>query len=221
MISITNLTQRNGDRILLDNITLTVPEKTVFGILCQDKAERIALMEALAGICVTFEGEISLCGHSITNDRLNAQLSMSYMPEDMPFYKNMTVIEYLSFITEAKQLDFEQAQKNIKSALTSTNLLALKDAVISKLSSPGRARLGIAQAIASNSSVLLFCNPTSDLSKNEAQEIFKLIKTVSRSKSAIIVSNDPQVLFFCDSGAMLSDGKLDTNIKSFLGKEAE
>ena len=221
MINITHLTQKVGNNILLDDITLTVPEKTVFGIFCVEKAERTALMELLAGVCAVTGGEISICGHNIATDRLEAQLVMGYMPENMPFYQNMTVIEYLSFIAETKQLDFECAQKNIKNSLTSTSLLAVKDALISKLNPIGRARLGIAQAIVSDAPVLIFDNPTQNLSKNEAQEIFKLIKTISRSKSVIIASDNQQVFSFCDVGAVISLGKLDTDIKGFLGKEAK
>ncbi len=221
MINITNLSQKNNGHILLDNINLTVPSKTVFGIFCQAKAERSALMEALSGASAITDGEISICGHNITSERLNAQSLIGYMPEGMSFYKNMTVVEFLSFITDAKGLDFEQAQTNIKNALTATGLLAVKDAIISKLRPAGKARLGIAQAIVSDPSVLLFNNPTRDLNKNEVQEIFKLINTLSRSKSAIITSDDPQMFSFCDSVAVITDGKLDTDIKDFLGKGAK
>lgn len=221
MINITRLTQKDGSRIVLDDITLTVPEKTVFGILCQDKAERTALMEALAGISVITDGDILICGHNITTDRLSAQLAMSYMPEAMPFYNNMTVIEYLSFIAEAKQIEYEQAQKNIKNILTATNLLVLKDALISKLSVTGKARLGIAQAIVSNPLVVLFNNPTKGLNKNETKEIFNLIKILSQSQSVIIASEDPQVFSFCNSGAIISQGKLDTDIKAYIEKGAK
>ncbi len=216
LIIINNLTQKHGNILRLDNISLTVPEKTIFGILCQDKAERMTLMDALAGIRNITDGEILICGHNIATDRQGAQLIMSYMPEDMPFYSNMTVIEYLSFIAEAKQMEYEQAQKSIKNSLVATNLLALKDALISKLSAVGKARLGITQAIISNPSVVLFDNPTYGLNKNESQEIFKLIKTLTRSKCVIITSEDPMVFSFCDSGATLSFGKLDTDIKKFL-----
>ncbi len=221
MINITNLTQKDNGRVILDNINLTVPQKTVFGILCQEKSERSALMEALSGACAITDGEISICGHNITSDRLKAQGFIGYMPEGMSFYKNMTTIEFLSFITEVKCLDFEHAQINIKNALTATGLLAVKDAIISKLSPAGKVRLGIAQAIVSDPSVLLFNNPTRDLNKNEAQEIFKLINTLSRSKSAIIASDDPQIFSFCHSGAIISNGRLDTDIKDFLGKGAK
>ncbi len=216
MIDITRLTKKDGDHIILNDINLTVPEKTVFGILCPEKAERAALMEALAGISCVDDGSISICGHDIKTDRLGAQLIMSYMPEDMPFYHNMTVIEYLSFIAEIKQMEYGQAQINIKKSLTATNLLALKDALISNLSAAGKARLGIAQAIVSEPRAILFNNPTSGLSKNEAQEIFKLIKTLSRSRSVIIVSDDLRVISFCDSGAILSQGKLDTDVTAYL-----
>lgn len=220
MINITNLTQRDNGRVILDNINLTVPQKTVLGILCQEKAERTALMEALSGACDITDGEILICGHNMISDRLKAQSFIGYMPEGIPFYKNMTAIEFLSFITEARNLDFKQAQINIKKALTATGLLTVKDAIISKLSPTGKARLGIAQAVVSDPSVLLFNNPTRDLSKNEAQEIFKLINTLSRSKSVIIASEDPQMFSFCNSIAAIENGELNTDVKDLIGKGA-
>lgn len=220
MINITNLTQRDNGRVILDNINLTVPQETVLGILCQEKAERTALMEALSGACDITDGEILICGHNMTSDRLKAQSFIGYMPEGIPFYKNMTAIEFLSFITEARNLDFKQAQINIKKALTATGLLTVKDAIISKLSPTGKARLGIAQAVVSDPSVFLFNNPTRDLSKKEAQKIFKLINTLSRSKSVIIASEDPQMFSFCNSIAAIENGKLNTDVKDLIGKGA-
>lgn len=221
MINIIHLKQKDKSRILLDDINLTVPENTIFGILCEEKAERAALAESLSGVSSITEGKILICDRSITTDRLGAQILIGYMPEAMSFYKNMTVIEFLSFITEIRQLDFQTSEKNIKEALTSTGLIAVKDALICNLSPAGKARLGIAQAIVSNPSVLIFNNPTCDLNKNETQEIFKLIKSLCKAKSVIILSDNAQVFSFCDDGAIISLGKLDTNIQSFLGKGAK
>lgn len=221
MINITHLTQKDRESILLNDINLTVPQKTVFGIFCEKKAERTALLEAISGACTDFDGDISICGHNIKTDRIDAQLLIGYMPEDMPFYNNMTVIEYLSFIADAKQLDFEKAQKNIKNILASTSLLTIKDAIISNLGPAGRVRLGIAQAMVSDPSVVLFGNPTYGLKKNETQEIFKLIRKLSRSKSVIITSDDPQALSFCDSGTVLTLGQLDTDIKKVMERGAK
>lgn len=217
LIKITNLTIKHGGIPRLDNISLTVPPKTIFGILCQDRAQRITLMQALAGVSTVDDGEILICGNDVNTDRQKIQLNMSYMPENMPFYEDMTVIEYLSFIAETKRMEYGQAQKSIKDSLTSTNLLAVKDALISKLTPTGKARLGIAQAIISNPSVVLFDHPTYGLNENESQEIFKLIRTLTRSRCVIITSEDPQVFNFCDNGARLSDGRLDTNTQSYFG----
>lgn len=192
----------------------------MLGIFCDDPSESSALMEAIAGVRNFADGTITVCGYDIEKDKEKAQLSIGYMPEDMPFYTDMTVMEYLSFITEAKQLSYEKAQNNIKNTLSRTRLLGIRNAQISKLNAEGKARLGIAQATVSSPSVLLLNNPTKNLGKKEKDEIFKLIKAVSKSRTVIIVSDDPDIFLICDTVASLTLGQLDFNTeKIFKGEE--
>ena len=202
----------------MNDINFNVGKKTIFGILCDENCESAALMETLAGIMTITEGEVNICGYNIATDRQKAQLLIGYMPQKMPFYENMSVMEYLSFIAEAKQLPYDEAQKNIKKALSTTGLLQIKNALICKLRVAGKARVGIAQAIVSNPSVLLLDDPTRDLNKNETAEIFSLIKMVSKSRTVIITSDNPEIFSLCDNTATLSLGQLELDVKESIGK---
>ncbi len=219
LINIAHLTQKDNNRILLNDISLTVPEKTLLGILCETPTESAALLEAIAGVHSFTEGEITVCGYDIKKDREKVQLLIGYMPEEMPFYTDMTVMEYLSFITEAKQLSYEKAQINIKNTLSKTRLLGVRNALVSKLNAEGKARLGIAQAMVSSPSVLLLNNPTKNLNKKETGEIHGLIKSVSKSRTVIIISDNPDIFSFCDTVAVLSLGQLDFNTEKFIKGE--
>lgn len=209
MIKIINLTQKRGDAVVLDNINLQIRENTSLGIIGDKNSGKTTLTEVLAGALDITDGTVEICGKDISLTAKAANLG--YVPEHIAFYGNMTVIEYLTFIAEIKGVPYDSVQQSVKDALTATGLVAIRNNLTSVLNAYGRARLGLAQAILSNPDVLLLDCPASGLCGEDAENLLKLITTLSQSRTLFITSRDTDITSICDEILTLSSGKLEYN----------
>ncbi len=211
MVHIKNLTQKHKDCIVLNDINLHVKKNTFYGIIGDKDSGKSTLMEVISGVLNPTDGSVEICGYDILKSPKEARSHIGYMPERPEFYDEMTVMEYLSFIAEIKGMSFVDAQKSVKGVLSTTDLTAIRDIIISKLNDNARARLGIASALLGSPDVLLLDGPTCGLSAEDAGEIFKLIKSVSQGKTLIIASRDIAISEFCHETVTLSFGQLNYN----------
>lgn len=209
MIQITNLIQKHKDSVILNNIDLQVQKNTALGIIGDKDSGKTTLMEVLAGAIDITDGTVKICGEDASMPTKAA--NVGYMPEKMAFYGNMTVIEYLTFIAEIKGIPYDSIQQSVKNALSATGLVAIRKNLISVLNAYGKARLGLAQAIVSNPDVLLLDCPTSGLCDEDAENLLKLIKALSQSRTLIITSRDTDIISICDETLKLSFGHLEHN----------
>ena len=213
LINIQHLTQKRKEYTLLSDVNLNVEKNKILGIIGDEGTGKTTLMEVLAGILYPTEGRVTLGGYDVVRDAKKAKSLIGYMPESMAFYGGMTIIEYLSFIAEAKGLSFAEAQKSVKSALSATDLLSGRDIVICKLNQVGKARLGLAQALVANPQILLLDCPTRNLTEKECESILKLIKTLSHSRTVIITSQSSKIASICDETVTLSPKQPDVDAK--------
>lgn len=208
MINITDLTYRRDNSVVLDSINMTVEKNTVCGVIGDDRKGLCALADICAGAVIATQGQVSVCGFDIQKNRLSAAARIGYMPEGMSYYENMSVIDYLSFVAEAKDLPFTEAQQSIKSALAATDLYDARNLRIAQLNNIGKIRVGLCQAILSNPEVLILGCSTKNLADDKAGDVFKLIKRLSRSRAVLITSDDDRVRDICSSIVRLSEGKI-------------
>lgn len=208
LIQIKNLTQKHKDNIILNDISLHVEKNRSYGIIGDKDSGKSTLMEVLSGTLVPSDSSISIGGFDLMENPMEAKALIGYMPEKMSFYDDMTVLEYLTFIAQAKKINREEIKKAIYNSLSSTGLLSAKNIVIGRLNPNARARLGLAQAVLGKPEVLLLDGPTCGLSESDASEIFKLIKTLSQRRTLLICSRDIRIGSFCDEVATLSFGQL-------------
>lgn len=211
MINIQHLTQKRKEYTVLNDVNLSVEKNKTLGIIGNEGTGKTTLIEVLTGILYPTEGCVTLGGYDVVRDAKKAKSLVGYMPERMAFYDDMTVIEYLSFVAEAKGLCYAEAQKSVKSMLSSTDLLSGRDIVICKLNQVGKARLGLAQALVANPQILLLDCPTRNLTEKESDGVLKLIKTLSHSRTVIITSRDPKIASLCDETFTLSSGQPDVS----------
>lgn len=211
MIEIANLTQKYKSAIVLDNVNISVKQGEILGIIGDKDSGKTTLMEIIAGVLSPSVGNIKIGEFDMVTDPLQAKRLIGYVPEKMDLYGEMTVLEYLSFVAEAKKIPYQSIQQAIKNALSATGLLVVRNAVISKLNKVARVRLALAQAVLQNPCVLLLDCPTLGLSDSECVEIYKLIKTLSQSRTTIITSRDIEVSDICDRTLTLSFGHIDYN----------
>jgi ABC-2 type transport system ATP-binding protein len=225
-IVIRNLTKSYGPQKAVDNISFTVKTGEVLGFLGPNGAGKTTTMKAITSYLIPDTGEISIGSHSVSRDPQAVKRVIGYLPEHNPLYQDMDVIDYLKFVAELHEIPSAQIPVRILEMVETCGLEGEKHKKISELSKGYRQRVGLAQALIHDPSVLILDEPTTGLDPNQIVEIRELIKKIGREKTVILSSHIlAEVEATCDriliinKGKIVADGSSSELRKQAQGKE--
>ncbi|MCR5615548.1 MAG: ABC transporter ATP-binding protein [Saccharofermentans sp.] len=209
MIEINNLVKHYGDKRAVNGISFTVNDDEVLGFLGPNGAGKTTTMNIIAGYLSSTSGTVKVNGHDILEEPALAKKDIGYLPEQPPLYLDMTVSEYLDFICDLKQVKKEDRKKQLASIISMVKIADVKDRLIGNLSKGYKQRVGIAQALVGDPSILILDEPTVGLDPNQILEIRKLIKTLSKTHSIIISSHIlSEIQAVADRVVIINHGKI-------------
>lgn len=202
----------------LDNVTLKVRPGSVHALMGENGAGKSTLMKCLFGIYKPDGGEIKLNGQTVTiansNDALANGISMIHQELHPVPHRNvmeniwlgrfpMKGVGPLKFVDHKKmRLDTEALFKQLQMDIDSDSLVG--DLSVSKVQS-----IEIAKAVSFNSKVIVMDEPTSSLTGNEVEQLFRIIRDLrSRGVSIIYISHKmEEILEISDEVTIMRDGK--------------
>ena len=209
MIEINNLVKHYGDKRAVNGISFTVNDDEVLGFLGPNGAGKTTTMNIIAGYLSSTSGTVKVNGHDILEEPELAKKDIGYLPEQPPLYLDMTVSEYLDFICDLKKVKKEVRKKQLASIISMVKIEDVKDRLIGNLSKGYKQRVGIAQALVGDPSILILDEPTVGLDPNQILEIRKLIKTLSKTHSIIISSHIlSEIQAVADRVVIINHGKI-------------
>ena len=209
MIEIDHVTKRYGSHTAVSDLTLTVEPGRIYGFLGPNGAGKSTTMNIMTGCLAATEGTVRIEGHDIYEEPGEAKSRIGYLPEQPPVYLDMTPLEYLTFVARAKGVRSNQQRAQIDNALTVTQTADVKNRLIKNLSKGYRQRVGIAQALLGDPSVVILDGPAVGLDPIQSIEIRDLIKALGQSHTVILSSHIlSEVRAVCDQIMIISKGKL-------------
>ncbi len=209
MIQVSHLTKRYGDRTAVEDLTFTVESGLVYGFLGPNGAGKSTTMNILTGCLAATEGQVTIDGFDIFEQPAKAKARVGYLPEQPPLYTGMTVREYLSFVARAKGVRTAALDGELERAMTVTGVTDVADRLIRNLSKGYRQRVGIAQALLADPSVIILDEPTVGLDPLQIVEIRELIRSLGRERTVILSSHIlSEVQAVCDRVLMIHRGRL-------------
>ena len=190
----------------VDRVDLRLTEG-INGLLGANGAGKTTLMRMLCGILKPTTGSIALDGVDVSSEDYRAVLG--YLPQDFGYYPDFTGLDFLLYLAALKGLSRSHAKRKAKELL---ELVSLKDAGGKKIktySGGMKQRLGIAQALLNDPSLLIVDEPTAGLDPKERVRFRKLIAGLGQDTivllSTHIVSDVEKI---ADHMLMMSEGKI-------------
>ncbi len=209
MIEVKNLTKAYGPLVAVDNLNFTIEPGKIYGFLGPNGAGKSTTMNIMTGCLVATTGQVLVNGHDIFEEPLEAKKCIGYLPEQPPVYLDMTVTDYLRFVTEAKHVARGERDAKIREALGKTGTLEVKNRLIKNLSKGYRQRVGLAQAILGDPEIIILDEPTVGLDPKQIIEIRDLIKMLAKSHTVMLSSHIMQeISAVCDYLLIIAGGKL-------------
>ena len=206
MIEVKNLTKSYGSKKAVDNISFTVNSGEILGFLGPNGAGKTTTMNIITGYLSASAGTATINGVEIYENPIKAKRQIGYLPEHPPLYLDMTVIEYLSFIFELKKLKLPR-KKHIDEICEQVRIMDVQKRIVKNLSKGYRQRVGLAQAMLGNPSVLILDEPTVGLDPMQIIEIRNLIKDLGKNYTIILSSHIlPEVQATCERVIVINKG---------------
>ena len=209
MIEVKHLTKIYGDHTAVDDLSFTIEPGHIYGLLGPNGAGKSTTMNIVTGCLAATSGTVRICGHDIYEDPIAAKRCIGYLPEIPPLYTDMTPLEFLSFVAEAKGVGYEEAGRQVREVMELTQIEDMKDRLIKNLSKGYRQRVGIAQAMLGNPDIIILDEPTVGLDPKQIIEIRELIRMLGQNRTVILSSHIlAEISAVCDRVLIISHGKL-------------
>lgn len=209
MIEVYDLVKKYGDHVAVDHLSFKVKKGEILGFLGPNGAGKSTTMNMLTGYISATEGSIYVNGYDMLEEPEQAKKSIGYLPEQPPVYPDMTVTEYLKFVTELKMVPRDMRMDEVDRVIEETQLDEMRNRLIKHLSKGYRQRVGIAQALVGNPEVIILDEPTVGLDPSQIIEIRDLMKRLAKDHTVLLSSHIMQeISAVCDHVMIIRHGKL-------------
>lgn len=209
MIKVENLTKRFGKTVAVDNLSFEVGRGEIVGFLGPNGAGKTTTMRMLAGFITPTGGRAFINGLDIRKYSLDVRRNIGYMPENVPLYTDMRVIEHLTFRGRLKGMSGRILRGRIDDVLTSCGLTGVRRKIIGQLSKGYRQRVGLADALLCEPELLILDEPTIGLDPNQIRLIRNLIKSLSKKHTVLLSSHIlHEIEMICERVLIINNGSV-------------
>ena len=217
-VLVESVTKIYGNQRALDEVSFTINSGEIIGILGPNGAGKSTIMKIITGFIHPDAGTVRVNGVDVRENSLEIRRQIGYLPENNPLYTDLYVCEYLEYAAGLYHL--KAVRSRVKEMIGLTGLEKEQHKKIGALSKGYRQRVGIAQALIHDPSVLILDEPTSGLDPTQIVEIRQLIRNISEEKTVMLSTHIMQeVEALCDRILIINHGKIiatdsPANIKS-------
>src|SRR5438874_1817855 len=209
MLEISRLSKQFGPLVAVDDVSFTVPQGEVLGFLGPNGAGKSTTMKMITGFLAPTAGTAIICDYDIATQTIAAKRHIGYLPEGAPAYPDMTPADFLDFIAHIRGFTGSEAKRRIGSIVEMIRIAGVLHQPIETLSKGFKRRVGVAQALLHDPSVLILDEPTDGLDPNQKYEMRKII-TAMRPEKAIIISTHllEEVEAVCSRAIIIAYGRI-------------
>lgn len=186
-ILVERITKRYGKQIAVNDISFSIEKGETCGFLGPNGAGKSTTLKMITGYLLPDEGKILINGIDVCKDPIAAKRAIGYLAEHNPLYKDMYVKEFLRFAAKTHQL--KNVNKRIAETIEQTGLGKEAHKKINQLSKGYQQRVGLAQALIHNPSILILDEPLNGLDPSQLNELRQLIRELGKEKTLIFSSH--------------------------------
>jgi len=212
MIKVDNLEKHFGTKRAVAGVSFSVERGEILGFLGPNGAGKSTTMRMITGFIPPTSGTVSVGGHDIVEDPIEAKKLMGYLPENAPSYADMTVYGFLAFCAELRGLHGDSRKKAVHRAIEMCFLEPVMHQSVDTLSKGYRHRTCLAQSILHDPEVLILDEPTDGLDPNQKFEARQLIRRMGEKKTIVFSTHIlEEVDAVCTRAIIIDRGRIVAN----------
>lgn len=210
IVEIKNLVKRYKDFIAVDNLSLLIKEKEIFGLLGPNGAGKTTTINTILGLSKKDSGEVKIFEKSMDKDEEDIKRNIGIVPQNIAVFNDLTAYENVEFFGRLYGLRGNALRKGIEEALEFTGLLDRKKDFPGKYSGGMQRRLNIACAIVHKPKLIIMDEPTVGIDPQSRNHILESVRKLNESGSTIIYTSHymEEIEELCTDIAIMDHGKL-------------
>lgn len=208
MLTLSHVSKAFGKTKVIDDLSFSVPEHTIFGFIGANGAGKTTTMKMILGLLQLDCGEIYVNGEKACFGQNKTNQYIGYLPDVPEFYGFMTAMEYLKLCGKVTSMSKDEIESRAGSLLELVGLDNTNKR-IQGFSRGMKQRLGIAQALLNKPELLICDEPTSALDPAGRKEILDILLSVKEHTTVIFSTHIlSDVERICDEIAFLHNGRI-------------
>jgi branched-chain amino acid transport system ATP-binding protein len=184
-----DVTKAFGSFKAVDKASVTLEQGDILGLIGPNGAGKSTLFNCLTGDLLSTSGKVLLEGHDITNltPEARAHLGLARTFQVPQTFEGMSVLENVMIGAFLRTPHRSEAETKARAVLERVGLSALANAPAKSLGTPGRKRLEIARALATEPKILLLDEAMAGLTQREVQLAIDIVRDIHRSGITLVI----------------------------------
>jgi ABC-2 type transport system ATP-binding protein len=208
-IAVRHLSRRFGSFRAVDNISFSVNEGEIFGLLGANGAGKSTTFRMLCGLLPPSDGSLRVAGYDLRRAAAAARGRVGYMAQKFSLYGDLSVRDNLRFFSSAYKLYGARQRRRIDWALGELELGAVAAATSGELPLGFKQRLALACALMHEPDILFLDEPTSGVDPLARREFWQRINALAEAGVTILVTTHfMEEAEYCDRLAIMAQGRI-------------
>ena len=207
IIEVKQVTKLFGDKVALEDVSLSIPEGKIFGLLGPNGAGKSTLIRIINRITIASSGEVLFQGHPITAEDVQ---HIGYLPEERGLYRKMKVGDQAMYLAQLRGMSSREAAYELKQWFVRFGIQDWWNKKVEELSKGMAQKVQFITTVVHKPSLMILDEPFSGFDPVNADLIRKEILRLKEEGATIILSthNMESVEELCDEIALLDKAKL-------------
>ncbi len=207
IIEVKHVTKTFGEKVALDDVSLSIPEGKIFGLLGPNGAGKSTLIRIINRITIATSGEVLFNGHPITSEDVQ---HIGYLPEERGLYRKMKVGDQAMYLAQLRGMSSRQAAYELKQWFVRFGIQDWWNKKVEELSKGMAQKVQFITTVVHKPSLMILDEPFSGFDPVNADLIRKEILRLKEEGATIILSthNMESVEELCDEIALLNKARL-------------
>ena len=208
VLEVKNLTKKFGKRLILDQVSVTLEEGEVVGLVGPNGAGKSTFIKSILGLYNIDEGDVKICGFDVYKQHRDALSKVGCIVENPDMYQNISGRKNLKICALMNDLP---KNTDIDSVVHLVRMESRIDDKVKTYSLGMKQRLGLASALLNHPKLLILDEPINGLDPQGIMELRQIVRDLSKKdKMTVLISSHilAEIGQMCDRIIMIDQGKI-------------
>ncbi|MBU6135827.1 ABC transporter ATP-binding protein [Clostridium tertium] len=217
ILEIIDLKKSFGEKKVLKGINLKINKGSIIGYIGPNGAGKSTTVKIIMGLVTGYTGEIRIFGEDISKDDGSYKKKIGYVPEVPEIYDSLTGKEYLTFIAQLYDIDYDKADDKARKLMDILGIADVYEKRISSYSKGMKQKLILISSLIHDPEILFLDEPLSGLDANSVMIIKEILSYLAKEGKTIfysshimeVVEKISDRIILINNGEIVADGNFE------------